>query len=260
MDRRAFLGSVGVLALFTGCVGESPSDPSNSSPTTSTTESLTSRIPTTSRGSPRTDTPADEFFHMESEYTEPQKIVAINHQKIVDVRDVSYRNGTRKSGTDSTSSATEITAASPDQTTIDDSISDSIGSTDSIQIWNNSKDIRSIEIIIEVSDRPADPLEQETYVKDSPKNPILVETYTINPDAYMTVQLLKPGDYVVSVGVTGRQTIEKINYTTDNCNMQSLSIGIMPDESVKYFSISTEMACMSVNTVTTGTITTEQYD
>lgn len=197
---------------------------------------------------------------MESKYAEPQKIIAGNHQGIVDVRDISYRNSIRKLGTDSTSSTTEIAAESPHQTTIDESITDSVGSIDSIQIWNDNTDTRPIEITVEVSDQPANPLEQETYQKDSPKNPILDGTYTVDPDAYITVQLLKPGDYVVSVGVADQQMAKNINYATDNCNMQSLSIGVVLDESVEYSSMSTSMACMSVNTVTTGTPTMGKYD
>lgn len=170
MDRRAFLGgSVGVLILFTGCTSESSSESPNNFRIIIQTKRITAQTPTTSRSSSRTDTPADGFFRAGSSYTKSQKIVTVNHQGIVNVRNVSYRNSTRKTGSDSISSATEITAVSPDQTTTDDSITDSVGSSDSIHIRNNSNDTRSIEITIEVSDRPADPLEQETYVKDSPK-------------------------------------------------------------------------------------------
>lgn len=98
------------------------------------------------------------------------------------------------------------------------------------------------------------------HIKRTLENPILDGTYTIDPDAYITVQLLKPGDYVISVGVAGQQMAKNINYATDNCNMQCLSIGFISGESVESFSMSTSMACMSVNTVATGTPAMRKYD
>lgn len=251
MNRRAFLaGGVGVLAFFTGCISDSPSGSPNSSSMDGPVESPTSQTPTPGKSPSETNTPADEFFQIESKYTEPQKIIFINHQGIVDTRDISYRDSTRKTKTEDT--PTEIVAESADQATQNDSNTVSADSADSIQIWNNSAEARSITLTIKLTDRPTDPLEQETYVGNSPKNPILNETYSIDPDAYITIRLLKPGDYVVGVGVNNRDTVASIEFATDNCNSQSLSIGVMPNGSVEHVAISTAMACMSVNTTTTA--------
>jgi hypothetical protein len=252
MNRRKFLaGSAGVLAFFTGCIGDSPSGSSNSSLPDNPTEPSTSQTLTTSRSPSGTSTSTDELFQIESKYTEPQKIISVNHQGVVDTRNVSYRDSTRKA--DSGRVSTEISVNSTDVVEQDTSSRFSEDSADSIQIWNNSTDARPITITIEVTDRPTNPLYQETYVEKSPENPILNKTYTINPDAYIIIRLLKPGDYVVGVGVPNQDTVPSIKYTTDNCNMQSLSIGVMPDGSVDYFSMSTMRGCMVINTTTTAT-------
>jgi hypothetical protein len=248
MNRRAFLaGGVGVLALVTGCLGDSPAETPNTP-----TEPPPSQTATAGRRPSETTTPADEPFHIESKYTEPQTIIAINHHGIVAASDVSYRDSTRTTATDDTSHSPRTVTASTDQILNDNASQVIADSPDTIQLWNASTAARSIAITIEVTDRPADPLGQETYVGDSPENPILNETYTIAPDAYITIQLLKPGDYVVSVGVADRQTTKTITYTTDNCNMQSLLIGVMADGSVESVVTSTMVACMS-KTTTTGT-------
>lgn len=249
MNRRAFLaGGVGALAFFTGCISDSPSESQNSPPTDNSVEPSTSKTTTVSNGTSETNTPMD-IFQMKSKYTKPQKIVSVNHQGIVNTREISYQDSVRKTENDDTPNLTENTAESADQVTVDDSI---VGSVDTIRVWNNSTDARAIAITIEVTDRPADPLDQETYVGNSPENPILNETYIIDPDAYITIRLLKPGDYEVSVGIADRQTTTDISYATDNCNSQSLSVGVMPDGSVEHVAISTAMACISVNATTTA--------
>jgi hypothetical protein len=229
MDRRVFLaGTTGILTLLTGCISNSPSGQTDSTPLSNPTQQPTptgTGEPTTLRENSRTETgsttngsatdsPDDPYFEINSTYSEPQKIVAITHQGRVE-----------KSNT---------TQRSP-------------ASYDTIRIWNNNTDSKTVEITIRVKDRPANPLSQETYTGNSPDNPIVQETYTIKPDAFITLRLLKPGTYEVKLKVD-KQTIETIEYLTDNCNGQSLKIAIAPNGSIKSTAISTTMACIRSTT------------
>lgn len=223
MNRRAFLaGTTSILTVLGGCVSNSTSDStgntSTSNPTNRTVTAHTDEpttVPENGNTAMRnttigeTDGTDDPYFEMKSKDSEPQEVIAINHRGIVET------NSAQRS--------------SP--------------SYDMLRIWNDNTDSNTVAISIRVKKRPATPLSDETYRRKSPENPILRKSYTIESDAYITLQLLKPGTYDVNVQI-GKQTTETIEYLTDNCNSQSLKIRITPNGSIQSVQSSTAKACI----------------
>jgi hypothetical protein len=260
--RRSLLrisGSLLATSFLAGCIGgSSPSEEAGGTgttteePTPTATEEPTEISKSTaatgndSSGSP--DSEDTGIVQIESQYSEPQKVVAVNHQGVVRTRDVEYRDsrGTEDTAVTPSSAETMVTNSTR-QTTGDERI---FNSSDGIQIWNNSTKSRQITVSIAVESRPANPLNQETYAASTPANPLLEKAYSVDPDAFIKIKILKPGDYEVSVGV-GEQATKTIQYMTDNCNSQSLSIVATEDGSIKSSVMSTLVACTNVGNTST---------
>jgi hypothetical protein len=100
--------------------------------------------------------------------------------------------------------------------------------TDTITVWNNAETARRITVAIR---------EQKTAGAL-----LFRETYRFKPDAYVVIGLSNPGKYVVSVAVDGEKPTTT-EFTTDDCNVQSWDITVMPNGLVRAIGTSTMMEC-----------------
>jgi hypothetical protein len=100
--------------------------------------------------------------------------------------------------------------------------------TDTIAVWNNAETARRITVAIR-EQKMAGAL-------------LFRETYRFKPDAYIVIGFSNPGEYVVSVAVDGEKPTTT-EFTTDDCNVQSWDITVMPNGLVRAIGTSTMMEC-----------------
>jgi hypothetical protein len=104
--------------------------------------------------------------------------------------------------------------------------------TDTITVWNNADSARRITVAVRE--------------KGASGPPLFRKTYRFKPDAYVVISLSKPGEYVVSIAVDGDEPTTT-EFTTDDCNLQSLDVTVMPDGSVRSSVMSTLAACVTIS-------------
>ncbi len=112
---------------------------------------------------------------------------------------------------------------------------DQFDDEDTIFVWNDADTARRIAVAVEKGETSGEPLFQETY--------------RFEPDAYVTLDVSKSGEYVVSVGPDG-ETPETVDFSVDDCNDQSLFVTVKPDGSVRSSGMGTAMGCMTIQPTT----------
>jgi hypothetical protein len=113
---------------------------------------------------------------------------------------------------------------------------------DTIFVWNDADTARRIDVIVEE--------------KGTSGKPLFQETYRFEPDAYVTLDVSKSGEYVVSVGLDG-ETPETVDFAVDDCNDQSLFVTVAENGAVQSSSISTDMGCLTASMPQSETTTGE---
>lgn len=119
---------------------------------------------------------------------------------------------------------------------------DQFDDDDTIFVWNDADTARRIAVAVEK--------------KGTPGEPLFRKTYRLEPDAYITLDASKSGEYVVSVGIDG-ETPETVDFAVDDCNDQSLFVTVAENGAVQSSSISTAMGCLTASIPPSETTTGE---
>lgn len=98
-------------------------------------------------------------------------------------------------------------------------------------IWNDSPDRRRIQVQVAPAAHP----EEATFD----------ETYRIDPGAYITVGVMRPGEYVFCVGVADT-TLESVGGARVDCNDSETRIRVRSDESIDWSGLSNTAMCETV--------------
>lgn len=215
MDRRAYLGGVAgaVASVCAGCVGgsgtsDAPAQGPNEDDTTA--PEPTTRRPTT------TTEPTDAEGSRSAE------------------TDLNGETPPTASGTPddelfvppSNTTTQKVIALGNGET-----ITEMADGADSITVSNLDTDPRAIEVSIATESTPDDPLYHEEI--------------TFEPNAAVSFQVTEPATYRVVVSTTARPDTEPITFETDDCNDQSLSVGVRSDGSIESIATSTMMECVT---------------
>jgi hypothetical protein len=116
-----------------------------------------------------------------------------------------------------------------------------VGSGESLggfTVWNDAETTRKIDISVR---------------RRSSETSSFEESYRLESDAYVGIDISTAGDYVVSVGLADDDP-EDIEFTVDDCNEQGLSVAVRSSGKVEWSSTSTLVACMTA-TLTGGRYT-----
>jgi len=107
-----------------------------------------------------------------------------------------------------------------------------------IHIWNDAPNSRSIRIQIS----PVSNSERTTFR----------ETYRINPRSYITLGLMRPGDYVIRAGV-GDGELKKVGRALVDCNTSETRVRVRKEGSIESSTLSNTKECWrdEVNLTTT---------
>ena len=205
MNRRQFLGSVvgGMVSFVTGCVS-SGGGGSESDATTMHETILREKTPTQDRvaRASTSDSPQNTAETSLRETEEPPLV------------------GQEGDWSDKSKPQMQATIGSQSQ----------LGERNqphSIHVWNDTPNARSIQIKI----LPTNNSEQ----------PDFQETYRIKPDSFVALELMRPGDFVIRVGVDDKS--KKAGRADVDCNSSITQIGVRKDGSVDSTTVSTAVAC-----------------
>lgn len=215
--RRTFL-ALGASAVLAGCTQTSSGGNSGTS-TTMRDEEPTSSSPAPTTTPDRTSTSSSKPTAT-SKATTPEATTTWGTERggTNDGFDEIHSNETFPRTT------TRITASDP-----------SADGSAKIFVWNDAETVRQIRVAI--TDRNA-----ETSV--------LQRTYRIEADAYVEIEVTRPGAYTLDVGLDGDEPTT-IDFPIDTCNSLRINVAIREDGTVNSSWLSTAVGCATV--VTTDT-------
>jgi|GEM_PF-6275076 len=207
--RRTFL-VLGVSAALAGCTQASSGGNSGTS-TTMRDEEPTS-------GSPAPTTTPDRTSTGSSKPTATSKATT---------PETTTTGETERDGTDADSVEINSNETFP-QTTA--RVTDSDPSTDgsaTILVWNDAETTRRIRAAI---------TERNSGVS------VFRKTYPVEADAYIEIELTKPGKYTLGVGSDDGESAT-IEFFVDTCNSERITVAIRGDGTVNWEWLSTAVGC-----------------
>jgi hypothetical protein len=103
-----------------------------------------------------------------------------------------------------------------------------------ITIWNDAGTARAIR----------------TTVSKHGGGSVFRETYRLEPDAYVEIEVTETGTYTLGVGVSGDKPVT-VDFTVDTCNSLGINVAIRGNGTVESTQISTAVGCPMVTTTDT---------
>ena len=97
-------------------------------------------------------------------------------------------------------------------------------------VWNDAETTRAVAVSVR---------------RRSSGTASFAETYRLESDAYVSIDISTAGDYLVSVGLANDDP-EHIEFTVDDCNEQGLSVAVRSSGKGEWSGISTMMECVMV--------------
>lgn len=114
----------------------------------------------------------------------------------------------------------------------------------SIQIWNDASTTRTIHL---------------SLIPDgNPKQPVFEKTYRLNPDSYVSLELMISDDFVAKVGVNTERIrpVAEISSDSVDCNESTTYIAVRSDGAFDWSYFTTQELCANERnrTTTNGTV------